>query len=71
MLDTRDLGLEEGETVSETKEKRKHASTRVAERLLKVKQLLHGRTLIELGDVEKMVDACLADLTPKKKGKKP
>ncbi len=51
--------------------KGKQAKTRVAERLATIKGMLHARVVVELSSIEALVDACLADLTPKKKRKKP
>ena len=56
--------------MSETQEKNKQIKTRVAERLKKAKTLLHARVVVELGEVEALVDACLTELLPKPKGKK-
>jgi hypothetical protein len=53
--------------LNENKEKRKITKTRVTEKLLKIKEMLHARTLIKLSEVDALVDACVADLLPKKK----
>ena len=52
-------------------DKGKQVRTRVVERLLRVKNLLHGVVVIQLAEMEVLVDACLLDLRSKKKRKKP
>ena len=64
---TKERNRNERKTLNENKEKRKITKTRVTEKLLKIKEMLHARTLIKLSEVDALVDACVADLLPNKK----
>jgi hypothetical protein len=52
--------------MDDKKEARKILRTKLQDKLIKIKTLLHSRVVIEIGKIEDLVDSCLSELRGKK-----